>query len=465
MNKIANKLRIGEKIYFGFGLVGLLFLIVIWQYHSTLQSSLNDYQYLNDFYGAKKDKLLSIEVGLLNARQSEKDFLLKQNISYAQSTLQQIQRAQEKTTQLSDIDPSAEKTANQLQQYLTNYLKHFQRVIEAWEKKGLNENSGLQGSFRNAVHALESIVSGLNNDKIYLDLLQLRRREKDYLLRGDEKYVELASNLIQVIETQVKESQFSLDDKTKFISLLKNYQSDFMALVEQNKHIAGVVKEMEHSAANVTQLINQNVIISNEDMARMTNDINNSSLERERLMLWLVLSAIILGIYLALSITSKIVKPLRKMAILLQELTYVESIEHMPYQPEGRDEVNAMAGSLNVLTDHRKRFINWWKTSMSEVEACTQLENMLDNWSEKTPDSTAEMKQITDELTEVLKEKKNLLAKEYQEIKKCNDEIIKQSAVINHASATRDDIDHGAKSINYSANLINKTLDMLSAQP
>ena len=465
MNKIANKLRIVEKIYFGFGLVGLLFLFVIWQYHSTLQSSLNDYQYLNDFYGAKKDKLLSIEVGLLNARQSEKDFLLKHNINDAQSTLQQIQRAQEITTQLSDIDPSADKTANQLQQYLKNYLMHYQQVVEAWEKKGLNENSGLQGSFRNAVHALEAMVAGLHDDKIYLNILQLRRREKDYLLRGDEKYVDLASNLIQVIETQVKLSQFSLDDKTKFISLLKNYQSDFLALVEQNKHITGVVKQMENSAANVTQLINQNVIISNEDMARMTNDINNSSLERERLMLWLVISAILLGIYLALSITSKIVKPLRKMAILLQELTYVESIEHMPYQPEGRDEVNEMAGSLNVLADHRKRFINWWKTSMSEVEACTQLENTLDNWSEKTPESTAEMTQITDELTEVLKEKKNLLAKEYQEIKKCNDEIIKQSTVINHVSATRDDIDHGAKSINYSAHLIKKTLDMLSAQP
>lgn len=54
MGKLASKLRIGEKIGFGFGLVGLLFLGVIWQYHSTLQQSLVDYQHLQDHFGAKK---------------------------------------------------------------------------------------------------------------------------------------------------------------------------------------------------------------------------------------------------------------------------------------------------------------------------------------------------------------------------------------------------------------------------
>ena len=36
MGTLARKLRIGEKIGFGFGIVGLLFLGVVWQYHDTL---------------------------------------------------------------------------------------------------------------------------------------------------------------------------------------------------------------------------------------------------------------------------------------------------------------------------------------------------------------------------------------------------------------------------------------------
>ena len=46
MKQLSSKLRIGEKIGLGFGLVGVIFLAVIWQYHDTLQRSLDDYQRL-----------------------------------------------------------------------------------------------------------------------------------------------------------------------------------------------------------------------------------------------------------------------------------------------------------------------------------------------------------------------------------------------------------------------------------
>lgn len=462
MNKIVNKLRIGEKIFFGFGLVGLLFLVVIWQYHTTLQNSLNDYQTLNDIYGTKKDTLFAIEVSLLNARQSEKDFLLQHKKSDAQTTLNKIHSTQKIIALLTDRNPASENTAQQIHQYLKQYLEHFQQVVESWEKKGLDENSGLQGSFRNAVHALEAMADSLQDDKIYLEILQLRRREKDYLLRGDQQYVEYTASIIQGIETRVNSSHFSTADKTQFLTLLKNYQRDFMALVEQNKHIIDVVKKMESSAIHVSQLISKNVISSNKDMAQKSDEIKHSSLERVTYMWWLALLASLSGALLAIGITSKIVKPLRKMSILLEELTSTEHIEHMPFQPEGRDEVNAMAGSLNILTEHRKRFINWWKNSMSEVEACTQLEDILAQLSKNTEGDSTEIQQIKDELTQTLMEKKKLIAAEYQEIRKYNDEILKQSALLDHASITRDDIDHGAKSIHYSASLIQKTLDMLS---
>ena len=54
MGRFASKLRIGEKIGFGFGLVGLLFLGVIWQYHNTLHRSLTDYRQLQDIFAAKR---------------------------------------------------------------------------------------------------------------------------------------------------------------------------------------------------------------------------------------------------------------------------------------------------------------------------------------------------------------------------------------------------------------------------
>ena len=43
MGNLFNKLRLGETIGLSFGLVGLFFLGVIWQYHSILEQSLVDY--------------------------------------------------------------------------------------------------------------------------------------------------------------------------------------------------------------------------------------------------------------------------------------------------------------------------------------------------------------------------------------------------------------------------------------
>jgi len=563
MNKIANKLRIGEKIGFGFGLVGLLFLVVIGQYHNTLTNSLSDYQHLNDVYGSQKDQAMAIEESLLNARQAEKDFLLKRNITDAKMVAQHIQTSLDISSQLQQSNEIGEPTSAQFNAHLEKYLDHFQMLEAAWQKKGLDENSGLQGSFREAVHALEELAAHLKTDKLYLNLLQirraekdlglrreaqykaralkliddfkqtvsgsklqqtlkdklhneievyqeallaystmalskldinggtgpfrqsahrleslinqhyitdlernilqLRRHEKDYLLRDEQKYIQLALKQIQTIKQQVEVSQVDAIVKGQFLSLLNNYQRDFLALVEQNKHIEKLNIAMENAASNVTGLVNNKVSSSNSALQSMTQNINNSTDESSNLMLWIVAIACILGIYFAINITLSIVKPLRKMAILLEKLTYTELIKKMPFQAGGRDEVNAMAGSLNTLADHRRRFISWWQNSMNEAESCEQLQGMLEQLSnQEAEEIIPEFEKIKVELKEALSIKKSLLSDEYQQIRACNDDILEKSAMLNHVSVSRGDIDEGANAIRYSAEIIHKTLDNLS---
>ena len=565
MNMIEKKLRIGEKIGLGFGLVGLLFLGVIWQYHTTLNRSLTDYQHLNEFYAAKKDHVLAIETRLLNARQAEKNFLIRRETTYSKEVIRQIQDAVNLTDQFSSIDASAGETSTQFKKQLLSYQNHFQLVEAAWIKKGLDENSGLQGSFRNAVHALEKMAVQLKTDSLYLNLLQirraekdmglrqeeqykaltldlinqfnnkikesllnsefktdllneievyqetfisysetalahediqggkglfresahrlekmikqhyvpdldrnilqLRRHEKDYLLRGENKYVEAASQMIQKIQNQVKHSQIDPQAKSIFIELLNNYQNDFLALVDQNKKMIDLVADMEKAAANINQLVTNNVTVSNQMMVEMIHKINSSSSERVTIMLWIVFIAIVLGIYFAVTITRNIARPLVKMATMLEDLTVTELIQPMPFQKDGRDEVNAMAGSLNILADNRKHFINWWKNSMSETEAYTQLNNILQQLSHQSgqdEQSIAELKQVKTELAEILDEKKILLSDEFQDIRKFNEEILKQAAQLNHSSIAQEVVFEVSHAISYTSGLMKKNLDMLS---
>ncbi len=76
MGILSRKLRIGEKIGFGFGIVGLLFLGVVWQYHNTLQSALTEYRQLDDVYGTRKSQALAIENNMLRSQRAERSFIL-----------------------------------------------------------------------------------------------------------------------------------------------------------------------------------------------------------------------------------------------------------------------------------------------------------------------------------------------------------------------------------------------------
>ncbi len=72
-------------------------------------------------------------------------------------------------------------------------------------------------------------------------------------------------------------------------------------------------------------------------------------------------------------ISGRIVRPVRQMAGLLDDLAYGTPTARVPTVTGGRDEINAMGESLNALIDHRANFLDWWKASMAEVTALRDL--------------------------------------------------------------------------------------------
>ena len=77
MGSVIRKLQISEKISLGFGLVGILFLTVIWQYHVVLDSAMSDYQNLLDTYAARKHHVQTIERHILSARALGNEFIIR----------------------------------------------------------------------------------------------------------------------------------------------------------------------------------------------------------------------------------------------------------------------------------------------------------------------------------------------------------------------------------------------------
>ena len=558
MGKIARSLRIGEKIGFGFGLVGAIFLAVIWQYHNTLQRSLEDYRTLQNVYVAKKVDTLKIESSMREARRAEKEFLLHRKEDSAREVDNQLQQALLTNADLSAIDPESTPVAKRIRTQIEIYRQMFQATVDAWRKKGLDHNSGLQGAFRDAVHELEAMAGHFNVDNLYLQLLQirrgekdlglrreqqyvervlglldgfavktaasgleekvktqlleeiktyrvsfeeysnialsnadigggkgpfrqtahrieailnshhipdleskilqLRRREKDYLLRDDKIYVDMALTELNRIHTLVNPSAIAPEQKELFLGLLKNYRRDFLALVEQNELIERMTAEMNQADSEISKLTGSTVKTADQAMQRMAAEIEASTAEKEQLMLWWVAIATALGVLFAVSITLRIVRPLRSMAGILDQLAYEVPSERLPFYPEGRDEVNMMAGSVNTMADNKARFINWWKSSMREAAACDNLVTALKNRAGDPARKEAEK-----EFRQALSARRELLFGQYQKLHDLNKTVIEKAEILRqqvHAGETQININ----TISDSARSLNNILEMIVFQ-
>ena len=558
MGKIARSLRIGEKIGFGFGLVGAIFLAVIWQYHNTLQQSLESYQTLQNIHVAKKSDMLDIESGMREARRAEKDFLLYRKEEFARQVDDQLRQALLTAVDLGKIDAESLPTAERIRTLIEVYREMFQSTAVAWRKMGLDHDSGLQGAFRDAAHELESMAGHFNVDNLYLlllqirrgekdlglrrepqyqqrvhqllvefenktnasnleqsvknellaeskayreffedyadtalanadiqggkgpfrqtahrieaileshhipnlasNILQLRRREKDYLLRDDSIYVDMTLAELSTIQAMIEPSVIAQAQKEKFLKLLQNYRENFIALVKQNELIDQMIAEMDLAVAEITELAATNVRQADKLMQQMATELEVRFQRREQLMLWSVAIATLLGIFFAVSITLRIVRPLRSMAGLLDKLAYEEPTERLPFHSSGRDEVNMMAGSVNTMADHKAQFIEWWKSSMREANACANLENALQNIGGGQQRTEAES-----ELKQALAERQKLLVSNYQKLRQLNDSVIAQADSLRrevHVGQTL----NAVNTINDSSRSLRSLLEMIAFQ-
>lgn len=74
---------------------------------------------------------------------------------------------------------------------MDTYEQSFTALVEAYERRGFDENTGFEGEFRTFAKNIEAQISSQAGLKsLNITLLQIRRNEKDYLARGDQQYVD-----------------------------------------------------------------------------------------------------------------------------------------------------------------------------------------------------------------------------------------------------------------------------------
>jgi methyl-accepting chemotaxis protein len=375
---LSNRLRVGEKIGLGFGAVALILLVVIWHDQRGFQEVLADYRALEAVDGARQLRAFMIESRLTAMRAAGERFLGTRDPGLAEAARREGTRLLEALRELARVDEDARLIADELLPLAEDLLARFVQIEAAWRIKGLDENSGLQGAFRRGAHVLEERIvremPGLQSQ-----VLQLRRREKDYLLRGGDDYRVMVEGIAAVLSRALQEQPIDTADKAVLEALVADYVRDFQALVEQDRRIQALTADMDRAAARITPLVQAHLERANRTMTEMSERIARASETRARRALMMGLGATMIGILLAVLLTRRIVRPVRHMAGLLERLTHENPTDRIPTTAHPRDEIANMAISLNTLADHKSTFHHWWRNAMREAIALRDLHATADD--------------------------------------------------------------------------------------
>ena len=319
---------------------------------------------------------------------------------------------------------------NNLNGHFTSINKQFellvadiQDLISVLKQKGYKDY-GKVGELRNKIHAVEEIVE---KDEYKVMLLMLRRHEKDYLLRGSQKYIDKFKQQVKVFTEVLSgdDSQNSIEIKNALV----NYEKLFLEMADLNSKIGnnsqeGIRLEIEENASAVLDklgVLNQEVVqLESNKKSQLTYMIWGFCLIQ-------ILVGIIFSRRIASSITSRVKKILNNVAVLSKGEfpTHIET--------DRDDELAQITVAINDLTDRIKYASNYAREigngkldlEYNEAYANDALANSIVEMQNRIKD-TAEKDKLNAWKTEGLAKFGNLLQENKDEIEKLGFTIISE---------------------------------------
>jgi len=195
-----------------------------------------------------------LKADMLTLRRNEKDFLARKLLKYEMKFKKHTTSLQNDISNLDTLLSHYSIDTDALHQFSTtikNYQIIFLNIVEKQKEIGLNPKDGLYGALRDSVHIVQNIAKKSNDSILLAKVYELRKHEKDFMLRRDLKYVDKYTKSINKLLAQTT-------DEVK--KELQTYKKDFLALVkaEEEKGLnskLGLQRKMRDTVHKTEELL------------------------------------------------------------------------------------------------------------------------------------------------------------------------------------------------------------------
>jgi methyl-accepting chemotaxis protein len=335
------------------GLIGLLALGAIYQVGQWSQERSRaiaaSARIISDL-----NKQLSIE--MLEARRNEKNFQARRNETYAKAHAELVVSINRDFERMLGLTQSAGMTAlaekiKVAQQGFKSYASDFSALVSAETTLGLNETLGLTGALRSAVHDIESRLKQIDDPRLMSWMLTMRRHEKDFMLRRDQKYVGELKKAVGEFTKALSQTLIAPAEVSEIIPKLEKYQKEFLAWAETAQQIASYDTSMMKTFRSFEPLM----VEIGQGVERLYKEADAAeAATRDSVEKWMLIAfglAVVFVFTLSLLIGRSISRALASMVGAMTRLAGGDFKIAIPGLGR-RDEIGEMAGAVEVFKNN-----------------------------------------------------------------------------------------------------------------
>ena len=331
-----------------------------------------------------------LEIAMLNLRRAEKDFLIRKDPAFVTRFNEVLANFHQLNQTLGQDDnlSAVQGELTRLDQQMGAYGKAFNDLVAQQQIIGLGPEDGLYGRLRTAVHQVEDGLKQLDEQGLLITMLQLRRAEKDFMLRSDIQYLERFQTLHK--DFQQRLATLPEADRGKLEQASEQYRQDFVALVKgmqvlglsEDEGLRNEMRGLVHQTEQGFTAVGKHIA---DELVRQTSRLNT---------LMLVCGGIIIVLIgiMSMLLGRSIDRPISRVNDTVNRIRQDNDLR-LKIELQGADEMAQLAGNLDVMLGGFRHLIGDVKQS---VHTLTEAADHLSGNVRRTSEGAARQLQETD---------------------------------------------------------------------
>jgi len=327
----------------GVAMIGVIYLLSL-QVEARSQRRADEFATLASLTG-------KVSEGLLQGRELATQFLQKPDDKkiaahneIVNSTVSYLPEIERLAGALSENDPI--RKADAFRAAINNYAIRFANVASAQKLIGFNENDGLQGKLRSAVHTVEAQLKKYDQPRLAVLMLMMRRHEKDFMLRGDEKYGDELRKRADEFVAELKNADLPAETKAEISKLVDIYKTSFLAFMAGQSSLTEEAVDLAH----IYDRVSPTLVAVRKATDERLESIKTELASVQRYVFWSICITALLAGTLALLFGRWLSTPLIKIASAMEHLSQGD-LDSQIGLIDRRDEVGMISRALSVFRE------------------------------------------------------------------------------------------------------------------